>query len=216
MTHRIRNVPDQWYLFVGSEVWLTFDDGPAPGTTSRIHDVLDEHDVQALFFVCGAYVLRWPDIVSQTVERGHLVGNHSWSHPCLPRLSKERIHQELVETGDVLFDVTGRRCQLFRPPYGALSDVVHEVADQLGLTIMLWSVSSGDWLCPGSDAIVERVATRVKAGSVVLFHDGCGDLLRPRKEALEHHSSRDQTADAIGEIIRRVRSTGLRFPRLRR
>jgi chitooligosaccharide deacetylase len=134
----------------------------------------------------------------------------------MPQMSKAEVREELESTQDLIRKITGQTCRLFRPPYGALTETVLDAADDLELTTVLWSVSSGDWLCPGADAIVERVSERLRPGAVVLFHDGCGDYLRPDEmSAARISAGREQTADAVPDIIGRARKMGLTFPSLR-
>lgn len=198
-----------------SRVWLTFDDGPTPHITDWILEILDRENVKSVFFVCGAYAQRYPDLIRQTATRGHVVGNHSWSHACLPELDENEIRQELVRTQEVLLEIAGLRCNLFRPPWGALNRTVLEIAREVGLSPILWTISSGDWARPGAGKIAQRVVAQARAGSIVLFHDGCGDDLRPWNARMKWSSDRTQTLVALVEIIKRLRRSGFALPRLR-
>lgn len=215
LPQRPHHIGALWHLFAGSQLWLTFDDGPTPHTSIRIQDILTEEGIRGVFFVCGAYAQKWPHLVKRAMDAGHLVGNHTWSHPRLTQLSKPNIYLELLKTQQAVFDATGQECRLFRPPWGALNQDAVEVAMQLGLTTVFWTVSAGDWLCPGVETIVERITRRAKRGAVILLHDGCGDELQSER-AFEMSSSRKQTADALRETIHRVRGLGLTFSPLAR
>ncbi len=160
------------------ELALTFDDGPNPKWTPRLLDLLAQHGIPATFFMLGSFASAQPELVRRVAAAGHLVGNHSWSHPNLARSSSARIRRELLRTSDALEQILGGPVRYFRPPYGGRRPAVFRIARELGLTPVLWNAMTSDWSEPGADRIAERLGSRIDAllarrRSVnVVLHDG--------------------------------------------
>jgi peptidoglycan-N-acetylglucosamine deacetylase len=181
------------------EVALTFDDGPDPLNTPRVLDTLKDYGVAATFFCVGAAARAHPDVLSRAADEGHLVANHTWSHPFLPDLSREEVRWQVEETGSALTAAAGQAAApgLVRPPYGAhTAQVLGWLAEQDATTV-LWDVDTGDWQIPGPDVIAERAVEDAWNGSIVLFHDGGGD--------------RAETAAALPEVIEALQARGFRL-----
>jgi peptidoglycan/xylan/chitin deacetylase (PgdA/CDA1 family) len=139
------------------QVRLTFDDGPYPAITPTVLDLLDRYGIPATFMLVGTFARQHPDLVRRIVGAGHVIGNHSWTHPDLTTLEPAAVRDELHRTHDVLSrfaDVT-----LFRPPRGQLSGVVLQATAELGYDVLLWSAEELEPLVPGSLAV---------------WHDGLG------------------------------------------
>ncbi|MFI8230110.1 polysaccharide deacetylase family protein [Streptomyces sp. NPDC085900] len=159
----------------GRTMVLTFDDGPDPRYTPHILDTLAEHDVRAMFFVCGEQADWNRDLLARMADEGHVVGNHTWSHPLLTRLSRSRIHSELQRTSKVIEEAYGERPLWFRAPYGAWNRSVFQIEAELGMEPMAWTVDTEDWTTPGTRVIVDHVEDGAAPGVVVLSHDAGGD-----------------------------------------
>lgn len=155
----------------GRLVALTFDDGPNNTLTVAILDALKERNVRATFFLLGSQVVRHPEVVVRMYEEGHLIGNHSTNHPTLTRLSRQRIFDELEETSSAIEAITGSRPSVLRPPYGISNAVVQEIARELEMSVILWSVDPRDWRYRDAVTVREHVLNHVNDGSVVLLHD---------------------------------------------
>jgi peptidoglycan-N-acetylglucosamine deacetylase len=180
-------------------VALTFDDGPSPDT-DRILEILDRYEVTATFFCIGAHVAENPKLALRVAERGHSIGNHTWSHRVLHELTADEFCYEIDATGQALSGATGRSPSLLRPPYGSRTPaMLRNLADH-GLTSVLWDVDPRDWDDPGADAIVDATLRNTRNGSIVLLHDGSPE-----------GRSRSQTAEALPSILEGLLDRGYRF-----
>ncbi|MFD5741585.1 polysaccharide deacetylase family protein, partial [Streptomyces massasporeus] len=159
----------------GRTMVLTFDDGPDPRFTPDILDTLAEYDVRAMFFVCGEMVAGGRKLLARMADEGHVVGNHTWSHPLLTRLTRRQIRSEMERTSDVIEDAYGERPEWFRAPYGAWNRAAFQFGAELGMEPLGWTVDTLDWTTPGVRSIANRVERGAAPGVVVLSHDAGGD-----------------------------------------
>jgi len=168
-------------LIAGSdprEVALTFDDGPNDAATGELLEVLARHGVRATFFVMGDFALQRPEIVRLVHGAGHLIGNHTMSHPKLSMEPAARVRQELTGCNAVIEDITGAKVRYFRPPFGARRPVVLRIAREMGLTPVLWNVTGYDWKPIGAARILGKLEAgmarnqRRGCSSNLLMHDG--------------------------------------------
>lgn len=159
----------------GRSMVLTFDDGPNPHYTPDILSTLHEYDVRAMFFVCGEMAVQNKDLLREMADAGHIVGNHTWTHPLLTQLSRSQIRSEMERTCEVIEDAYGEAPLWFRAPYGAWNRNVFELGAELGMEQLAWTVDSRDWTTPGTDTIVERVESGAAPDVIVLSHDAGGD-----------------------------------------
>lgn len=153
----------------GGYVGLSFDDGPGASTSTLLR-ALTDHGLRATMFNVGEHARANPDLVREQVAAGMWVGNHSFTHPHLPRLSPTDSFQELAGTQEVLDDILGQAPTLFRPPYGETNAELRAEAQQLGLLEVLWTVDSRDWAGASVDDIVAAVAS-LQPGGIILMHD---------------------------------------------
>jgi peptidoglycan/xylan/chitin deacetylase (PgdA/CDA1 family) len=151
---------------------MTFDDGPSSATTPRLLDILKQRNIKATFFLIGQNAAANPDIVRRILADGHEIGNHSWTHPQLSKLSDDRVTAEISKTQDAIKEASGFTPTLLRPPYGAITARQREwIESQFGLSIILWSVDPLDWKRPGASVITQRILGEVHPGSIILSHD---------------------------------------------
>lgn len=185
------------------DIALTFDDGPS-NETARFIDALQRLDVPATFFVCGLNVQRRPEVARLIVEAGHAIGNHTYSHPCLPLCSRSRVSDEVARTQDAIGAATGERPTLFRPPFGLRSPALRTLLPAHGLRGIHWSVIGKDWK-RNADQISGRLLSHATAGSILCLHDG------DRTAAV---ADRSQTLAAVLRVVPILRDRGLRFVKL--
>lgn len=180
------------------DIVLTFDDGPNPKTTPKLLDVLAENEIKATFFVVGQ-LLSTPagkEIVMRAQAAGHVIGNHTFTHPNLRGLPESKIRDELKRTHDLVCECTGA-CTLFRPPYGSSSETVSRILRELGYTPVLWNVDTLDWKYKKGGKWVDHGMEQIKTreDSLVLMHD--------------IHAT---TVDNVPQLISRIRRIpGTRF-----
>jgi peptidoglycan-N-acetylglucosamine deacetylase len=179
----------------GPYIAMTFDDGPSPTLTPRLLDILKEKGVKATFFVIGQNVVHSPEIVARAAAEGHEIGNHSWSHPSLTKISEQRVQEEVQKTSDAISEATGKKPTLLRPPYGAINLRTGKMIEEKdGLTIILWSVDPLDWKSPGANVVAQRLIAGAKPGAITLSHD-----IKPG------------TIQAIPEVIDALKAKGYKF-----
>lgn len=175
----------------GPMIALTFDDGPYPKVTGHILDVLEKNGVCATFFVLGSRIEGHEDMLTRMDELGCEIGNHSFSHADLTRLSKADCQRELSDTDAEIRRVTGHEASVVRPPYGYYNKTVMSAA---GRPLILWTVDTNDWRGKAPGEIADYVIQQAKEGSVILMHD-----------------QQTQTADAMEMIIPTLIDEGFRF-----
>ena len=153
---------------------LTYDDGPNDPHTLHLLDLLAEQDVRATFFLIGRFAAQRPDIVRRIAEGGHVIGNHTYSHPNLIFCSATRVAQEIDDCAKAINDAIGMHSDLFRPPFGGRRPGVLRVVAEKGLVPVMWSVASYDWTASATAEAIERHARRQikRGGNVILLHDG--------------------------------------------
>ncbi|MGW1893614.1 polysaccharide deacetylase family protein [Streptomyces sp. NPDC002004] len=166
----IMDLPEQ-----GRSITLTFDDGPNPLYTPGVLETLRSHDVRAMFFVCGEMAVENKDLVREMVGDGHVVGNHTWTHPLLTTMTRAQIRREMERTSDLIEKIIGQPPLWFRAPYGAWNRNTFELGAKLGMEPLAWTVDSDDWERPGTTRIVNNVLGGARPGVVVLQHDAGGN-----------------------------------------
>ncbi|MBS1799789.1 MAG: polysaccharide deacetylase family protein [Acidobacteria bacterium] len=196
------------------EIALTYDDGPNPAATPQLLEVLAKRGVSASFFLIGRYVRQCPALVRDIAAAGHLVGNHSMTHPWLAWQSAARIREELYGASAAIEDVLGEPVRYFRAPHGARRPRVLKTAREMGMEPVQWNVICGDWAPIGVEKIVGRAARGIErsrrhgfAANVVL-HDGGQhglgvsrmDTVRATERLIERYAAAKFVAvDAWGE-----------------
>ncbi len=153
-------------------VAMTFDDGPHPANTPRLLDMLRVRNIKATFYVIGRNVDLYPNVARRIVAEGHEIGNHTYTHPTLSRLSDDTVRGELTKCRDAIARATGVQPRTMRPPYGALLQRQREwIHSQLGYSTIMWSVDPLDWRRPGASVVTSRILAGTTAGSIILAHD---------------------------------------------
>lgn len=191
-----------------NEIALTYDDGPNPAATERLLEVLARHEVRATFFLIGGFVRQRPDLARAIAASGHLIGNHTMTHPWLAWQSPARIREELYGCNAALEDALGAPVRFFRPPHGARRPYVLSTARELGLTLIQWNITCFDWNSDSAEVIyahaikgITRNRHKRRASNVLLHDGGHLGLNAPRLASIE----------ATDRLITRYKKAGTKF-----
>ncbi len=152
----------------GPAIALTFDDGPSAETTPQVLDILKRYKAKATFYMLGSKVAGNEDLIKRMVSEGHEIGNHSWDHPNLSKLTSDQIAWQVNTTNDTIASIIGQPPHTLRPPYGATNDTVRAVT---GMPEVLWTVDTLDWQSKNTQAILAKVQSQANAGGIILMHD---------------------------------------------
>jgi peptidoglycan/xylan/chitin deacetylase (PgdA/CDA1 family) len=186
-------------VYAGTKVVaLTFDDGPWPGSTEAILNVLKKYGVVATFFEIGRQARQMPSLSHDVAAAGMELGNHSETHPLnLGKLSAQAVSNEITYAEHDIQKASGQAPAYFRPPGGNTTAAMYPVLSKLGMRWIQWDVDTDDWKRPSASRIKDRVLENVRPGAVVLMHDGGGD--------------RSHTVQALPGIIQGLRAMGYSF-----
>jgi peptidoglycan/xylan/chitin deacetylase (PgdA/CDA1 family) len=174
-------------------VALTFDDGPGP-YTGKLLDILRESHARATFFTVGTNTAAQPELIRRMSAEGHLVGNHSWAHRNLAQQATSKIADSLGRAEDAVAAAIGQTPTLVRPPYGAMSQDLCDVAGQLGLSLVTWDVDTKDQNGGKAADIADRAVRGAHPGAIILMHD-----------------IHRETVEAVSDILKRLRGKGYSF-----
>lgn len=182
------------------KIALTFDDVPDPRFTGPILKVLRKQGVKATFFVVGGKAKKFPKLLQQIHQEGHVIGNHSFSHPRFKRRSVKEIEQEILRTEQVILRNVGYRPKFIRPPYGEITEPQVQWMKRHGYTIVNWNVDSEDWKGLPSSEIKRNVLQAAGKGAIILHHAGGG-----------YGSDLRGTINALPDIIQTLKAKGYQF-----
>lgn len=207
-----------WHTSQARNLALTFDDGPNPTITPKLLDLLDRYHVKATFFLVGKYVRESPALVKEIAARGHLIGNHTETHPNLFFCGPQETDTELLRCSEAIHQVTWTEPRWFRPPFGFRSPWLGAIVQQHAMRMVMWTLIPGDWRAKPTDWLIQRmkpIATHAQkqpqknvapgkpsSGDVLCLHDG--DYARPGAD-------RTRTLAALEYWLPRWRDVGLEF-----
>ncbi|MFZ3171224.1 MAG: polysaccharide deacetylase family protein [Carboxydocellales bacterium] len=160
-------------------VVLTFDLGYEKGYTKQILDILHQHKSKAIFFVTGPWLKENPDLAKRMVKEGHIIGNHTWSHPSLPTVGKNQMQADIKRLEDKIVETTGQKLRVnyLRPPMGEYSEQTLHWTNDLGYKTVLWSIALKDWMpMGGADKAVTGVLDNLHNGAIILLHGVSQDV----------------------------------------
>lgn len=176
---------------------LTFDDGPTSLRTQEVLDILRDFNVQATFFVIGKQAEQHPEVLRRAVADGHMIGNHTYSHPSLfCFLLPRRLRREIEQGQEAIEKVSGYKPQYFRSPVGLRHPLLNLYLKQAKLEYVSWQIRSFDTLAKRPDAVLKRILRRVSPGDIVLLHDNAAAAV---------------TLEILPELIRELKRRGFEF-----
>ena len=179
-------------------VALTFDDGPDGNTTPQALDILAKYKIKATFFVQGKNIAGNEAILKRMQSEGHEVGNHSWNHPILTKLSLEDAKKQLTDTEDAITKVLGKSSKLMRPPYGAISD---DIRNSLDLRFIMWDVDSLDWKSKNEAAILTEIQHQTSDGAIILMHDIHQPSVNSLPKVIEYLQEQGYSFVTVSELL---------------
>lgn len=183
------------------KVAISFDAAWGADKTEGIIELLQEFDVQATFFLVGFWVDEHKDKVEFIDKAGYEIGTHSNTHPDMALLGEEEIESELVQSIEKIESVTGKKVELFRPPYGSYNDSLISIADGLGLKTIQWDCDSLDWKGLSATNIASRVVSTAKNGSIILMHNNSDNILEGLRLVLTGLKQKGFQITSIGDLI---------------
>ena len=151
---------------------------------------LSNQNTHITFFIGGSWAKKYPDLLADIANKGHELGNHTYSHPHPNTISKEKNKEQIVKTEDLVKEITGTKTTLYAPPYGEYNDTVLTAADELGYTTIMWTIDTIDWKRPPADIIKNRVIKKLHNGAIILMHPT------------------EPTAKALPELITEIKKAG--------
>jgi peptidoglycan/xylan/chitin deacetylase (PgdA/CDA1 family) len=188
---------------------ITFDDGPNPAITPRLLDLLSRFSVPATFFLIGKYARQAPELVREIHGSGHVIGNHTDTHPNLFFCSPAQIREQLLACSNSLASILGAAPLWVRPPWGVRNPWLAPIARELKLKVVMWTLLPGDWRAPNDEWLIRRlqpVSTRAsspeRTGDVICLHDG---------SHAAQNADRLHTLAALEYWLPRWRDLGLEF-----
>ena len=173
---------------------LTFDAAWGADKTLKIIEILKEYDAHATFFLVGFWIDKYPDETKAIAEAGFDIGNHSENHLNMPRLSAEKIAEEITSVNKKVYDLTGKTPMYFRAPFGDYANNLMTCIEDMGMVVVQWSIDSLDWKGLGVKDITERIVPKAKSGDIVLFHNNS-----------------DHVLDALPVVLEALKNKGFRF-----
>ena len=192
---------------VGTEeksVAISFDAAWGADKTEKILSTLETFDVKANFFVVGFWAEKYPEMLKKLADSGRIeIGTHSNTHPHMPKLTRSQMQLELTNSCNIIESVTGKRPELFRPPFGDYNDSLIYVCDEMNLYPIYWDVDILDWKGLKAEEMATRVLSQVKSGSIVLMHNDGEHTVEALPLIIEGLKAKGYTIKTIGELIYR-------------
>lgn len=175
-------------------VALTFDATYGDNQTTRLLQILRDNNIQATFFLSGIWPTNFPNLARAISAAGHEIGNHSLTHPHMTQIPLTEVSNQIVRTGALIRNITGKSTYLFRPPFGEYNQAILNTVAMLGYITIMWTVDSLDWKNPGVNQIISRVVSNIQPGAIVLMHQAA-----------------PQTPEALPSIISQLKQQGYSF-----
>ncbi|QED50018.1 delta-lactam-biosynthetic de-N-acetylase [Cytobacillus dafuensis] len=187
------------------DIYLTFDNGYENGYTPKILDVLKKEKVPAAFFITGHYLKSAPDLVKRMAAEGHIIGNHSWHHPDMTKISNERIAEELEMVREGTEKLTGiKHMAYLRPPRGIFSERTIEVAKQAGYIHVFWSLAYRDWDVDrqkGWQYAYDNIMKQIHPGAILLIHSISKDNADALEKAIQDLKKRGYSFKSLDDLM---------------
>lgn len=186
-------------------VALTFDDGPNHKTTSKLLDILKEHNAKATFFIVGQRVSGNESLIKRIYDEGHSIGNHSYNHSSLANLNSDNMNYQIAETNSLIENITDHRPVLLRPPYGDYNAAVSAQAKAQNMSLILWNVDPKDWKVRNVNKIYEHVLSYANDGDIIIMHDLYDESVGAVEKIISTLSEKGFVFVTVDELITKSR-----------
>lgn len=212
----VRSLPIYCVQREDKKIAITFDCAWGVEYTDKILEALDANDATATFFMVQFWTEKYPEYVKKISDAGIEIGTHSATHSYMSKQNAEEIKQELTSSAKAISDITGKKVDLFRPPYGDYNDLLVDTAKELGYYTIQWDVDSLDWKDLSATDIAMRIINNVKDGSIILCHNNGLHTAESLPLVLSTLKNKGYTFVTVGELIYRenyvMDSTGKQIP----
>lgn len=186
-----------------NEIALTFDDGPHPEFTPKVLSLLKEFDVKASFFLIGENAEKQPELVQQIIAEGHDIGNHSYLHSNnYGFLSRNEVTKDIMKSQKILFEITKKRVQLFRPPFGVTNPNIARAVKNLSLKTFGWSVRSYDTVAKNSETTLKKITSNLKKGDIILMHDNSMVSVQILEKLLQYLKTKNMDSVNLSSLLK--------------
>ncbi len=182
---------------VYKRVAITFDDGPHSVYTEQLLDGLKERIVVATFFVVGSNISGNEELIKRMSDEGHLIGNHTYTHVELEKISEQEQKEEILKTNEMITNITGKSVEFIRPPFGSYN----RDRNTFGMYVVLWDVDPRDWCIYDVNQVVESVVNEVEDGDIILFHDIFESSVEAALKVIDELKSRGYEFVTVEEIL---------------
>lgn len=180
------------------KIALTFDDGPHPVYTRMLLDGLKERGVKATFFVVGENIPGREELIRQMAQDGHLIGNHTYDHADVSKMSSEKVCEELQKTSDLVEEITGKATPYVRPPFGNWDDSLDCLMSMIAVN---WTIDPLDWTTANTSQIVDKVVTKASENDIILLHDYYESSVKAALEIVDILQQRGFEFVTVEEIL---------------
>ncbi|MGE0088708.1 MAG: polysaccharide deacetylase family protein [Bacteroidales bacterium] len=183
------------------KVAITFDDGPHGEITPEILNLLELYKAQATFFCKGESIEKNKDLLNEIINRGHVIGNHTYSHSYGKNMySSKKLIDDIQKNQDLIFEITGKKARLFRPPFGVTNPPIANALRKFNFHIIGWSLRSFDTIHEPSQ-VIKKVKNNVKPGDIILFHDNRLNTIEILKEILDFLQKENYGMVRVDELL---------------
>lgn len=183
-------------------VAITFDDGPTSHTLQAL-ELLEKHQQKATFFFIGQRIQEAPEIARKTIEKGHLIGNHTFSHSKnMGFKNTQEMIEEIERCGEIITEITGQSTVYFRPPFGVTNPNIKRAVQRTQQQVIAWNIRSLDTVKTDEDVIYQRIIQRIKPGSIILLHDTSDKTIRVLERLLQYMAENKYKSVRIDELLK--------------
>ncbi len=184
-----------------NKISLTLDGTWGAEYTEELLDLFAKHNIRVTFFFAGYWLEKYPQLVKQIAAHGHEIGNHTYTHPHCNSISREELIKELNDTSRLIQELTGKKPELFRPPFGEYNNKVIQIVRNNGYQVIQWSLDSLDWQGHSAQFIINRIMENVSSGDIILLHNNAPHTLTALKKLIPQLKEKGYIIVPLSELI---------------